>query len=555
MSLQQQSWHLGESFPVRVMALMLRDPEFLPKFHGDIQHHYFDRKDLCTLAYLVLNFFHEREKISTRNEVIDMIVEHATTYDSDGTLELRDTLIRWLDFCFEYVIGDENFIRDRVRKFAVRQRVKAALGQTVALLEAEKPEDDEFEVVGKIQRLFDEACRASAAEDLGTTFESDGRDLPRIMREDALYGLTNKVPTGIGPLDLALNGGLGVPELGVLAGPPNRGKTTNLCVFGANAARHFREQFVAGRHPNLRSVIHITCESVEHDIKVKYGANLTGLEMDDIPKLEAAYQEQYDTLIGQLGPVHVKYFPQGSTTADEVKWYIANLVMAENVKPGLIILDYADKLRGGEDNRFVGMGQIYDTLISITNKFKCPMWTGSQINRAFAEQEIITGAGLAESWKKFESSDVVVTLCQKQEEADKNQMRLYTAKVRRGRARQFVYCHSIPGKVHLSAMTEDEIKQFGFKRDGEDPDEQADRLTKIKNKAKKIGVAMDAKSETGAPALNQTAFQNPAFAMPNGDPGNAAPAAPSADVSPPTPPSAPLDPLVAAMRPPGWRHG
>lgn len=531
MSLQQQSWHLGDSFPVRVMALMLRDPEFLPKFHGDLSHHYFDRKDLCTLAYLVLQFFHEREKVPNQNEVVDMIVEHARVYDADNTLQLRDTLIQWLELCYNYVIGDENFIKDKVRKFAVRQRVKAALGQSVAILEQEKPEDDEYETVGKIQRLFDEACRASAAEDLGTTFAVDGRDLPRILREDALYGMVNKVPTGIEPLDASLNGGLGVPELGVLAGPPNRGKTTNLCAFGANAARHFRTMFEQGRHPNMRAVIHITCESVEQDIKTKYGANLTGLAIDEIPNFEQQYQAQYDVLISQFGPIHVKYFPPGSTSAEEVKWYIANLVMAENVVPGLIILDYADRLRGGEDNRFMGMGQIYDQLIAITNKFQCPLWTGSQINRAFAEQEIITGAGLAESWKKFEAADVIVTMCQKQEEYEKKQMRLFTAKVRRGRAKQFVFCHADPAKCYLAAMSDEEIQRLGLQKE-DDREAEADRLTRVKNQAMGIGVNVPAE-EAAPPESNKAAF-----GMPVSDGGPAPPSAPvSPGMSPPSRPN------------------
>lgn len=540
MSLQQQSWHLGDSFPVRVMALMLRDPDFLPKFHGDIQHHYFDRKDLCTLAYLVLEFFRKREVVPNQNEVIDLIIEHSRVYDSDGTLELKDTLIQWLQFCYNYAIGDESFIKDKVRQFAVYQRIKSALGQSVALLEQDKPENDAFETVSKIQNLFDVACRASAAEDLGTTFASDGRDLPRLLREDALYGRLSKVPTGIYPLDIALNGGLGVPELGVLAGPPNRGKTTNLCVLGANAARHFREMHETGKHPNLRSVIHITCEMVEQDIKTKYGANMSGIAIDDIPVQEAQYQAQYDAMIDQFGPVHVKYFPPGSTTAEEVKWYIANLVMAEQVTPGLIILDYADRLRGGEDNRFVGMGQIYDQLIAITNKFRCPMWTGSQINRAFAEQEIITGAGLAESWKKYEAADVIVTMSQKQEEFDTNLMRLYTAKVRRGRAKQVTFCFADPATCTLRALDEDEIKERGLDQPNGDSDEKADRLTKIKNQATANGIKVETPEQAETPPV-AGGFQNPAFGIPPAD--GAPPAAP---------PTAPSDALTAgSIRPPG----
>src|SRR5690606_248805 len=134
------------------------------------------------------------------------------------------------------------FIKERVRKFGTRQRIKDALIRSITILENEKPDDDTSII--EIPRLFEEACRAGISEDKGTVFAEEAQNLPEILRDDMIYGAVNKVPTGIQALDMALNGGLGIPEIGVLAGSPNRGKSTNLCVFGANAARHFRNMYL-----------------------------------------------------------------------------------------------------------------------------------------------------------------------------------------------------------------------------------------------------------------------------------------------------------------------
>lgn len=526
MSLNQKSWHLGEAFPVRVMALMLRDPEFLPKFHGDIEHAYFEKKDLCNLAYVVLKFFREREKVPNRDEVIDCIVEHAMTYDPDKSLGMEGILIQWLDFCLLYEIGDEGYIKEKIRKFAIRQRIKGFLGQAISTLETEKPDDPDEEVIGKLQKAWDDACRASAAEDLGRAFAEMGAALPQILRDSLLYGA--KVPTGFPELDASMNGGLGVPELGVIAGPPNKGKSTVLSIFGANASRYFYNQHIAGHHPHVKTVVHITCEMIEEDIAAKYAANLTGMDIDAIPLKPQEYQTLYLQRAQQFGPVHIKYFPPGSTTVDEVKWYIANLVMAEGIVPGLIVLDYADRLKGGEDDRFTGMGRIYDQLIVIGNKFQCGVWTGSQINRAHHDQDIIGAGGLAESWKKYEAADTIITLCQNEDEENRSRMRFFTAKVKRGKKGVIVPCHFFPARCEMRQMTEEEVKAASVEKDGSSK-ERSVEWNKLRQQAQ------DGEGPEGGGAGDRAAEQKKipglpaaAFTLPNGQPGNVvAPAPPS----------------------------
>lgn len=523
MAVSQQSWHLGEAFPIRVMALMLRDIEFLPKYRGDIEHHYFEKKDLCTLAYLILRFFEQRGKIPLRDEVIDMITSYAGTYDADGTLNMRETLCGWLDFCLAYTIGDEDFIKERVRKFAVYKKWQAAIVSNYAAYEAATPEDDPYELGAKTLALYEAAFRPGATSDMGELLTDISADLSRLLREDSMYGQANKVPTGIMGLDEALRGGLGCPELGVLAGAPGVGKSTNLCVLGANAARFFMERHRLGGYKVLKTVIHITCEISRLDVEAKYMANLLGMSLDELQLLPDRYTTLHNERIGQFGPIKVKYFVPGSTTVEEVKWFINQLVM-EGVTPGLIIVDYADRLKGGEEDRFVGMGKIYDGLIAINNKFKCPTWTASQINRNQSGQAIANMAGLAESWKKCEAADVIVTLNQTPEARKANLLALYDAKVRRGKTGDIIHCHYFPDRAQLTQMTDEEIKKHGLDQT-EQSEDMGDRVSaKIRSVTKKKAEE-DAKKDEVPPATQPT-FTMPAHGVVPG--------------APPAPPSGPL---------------
>ncbi len=458
-------WHLGPEFPCRVLGLMLRDTDFLPHHHGDLRQEYFENLYMQTLAHLALTHFHQQERTPSRDDMVALVLGWVHAYDTDGTQKLNQNLMSWLDYVWQYDIGDSDFVKGQVAKYGSRQRMKGAMGEVFSIMENEKPDDADGSsdtVHEKMVRLLDDAARRNITEDPGVDLGNAAVDLPQLLLDDMTYGASHKVPTGIADLDKALKGGLGSPEVGCLMGLPGAGKTTVLSIFGANAAQHFYEMHAIGRHPVLRTVVHVTCEMVELDILTKYMAKLTNMEIDDITINPDLYRQRHGQVAGSFSPIRIKYFDPGSTTVEELKWYISNLVLGEGIVPGLIIVDYADLLKGGEDDRFQGMGRIYDQLIQIARKFSAPVWTGSQVRKAEARNDIITQTGVAESWKKVEKASVIVTLNQKQEERDRNRIRLYTAKVRRGKAWQILHCNYHPGCCQLWSMTGDDVNRLGL---------------------------------------------------------------------------------------------
>ena len=112
--------------------------------------------------------------------------------------------------------------------------------------------------------------------------------------------------------------------------------------------------------------------------------------------------------------------------------------MVEEVEVGMIIVDYADRLRGGEEDRYRGMGTIYDGLIEISKKFACPVWTGTQVRKFNAMDQTIDMTGVAESWKKVESCDIMVSLNQTNNEYNHGVARLNFTKIRDGEARKVI---------------------------------------------------------------------------------------------------------------------
>lgn len=472
MQFSAERWSFGDSFQIQVLSLCLTDPTFLPRYIDVIDHSYFENKDLSTLAYLVLRDFRSKSKVPHRDTVEFLIREHAQTFDPHGEQSLESRLRHFLQYVYDRQC-DTAFVTSRMVRFARRQSIKIAINKAIDWLEQDKPgtDDDEVSVSEKIERAVSEACLRGSERDFGYWFHDVALDLPGIIQRSVTY--RTKVPTGLPHLDEDLSGGLGAGELGVILGAPNKGKSTMLTYLGLQAAYHFQRQAKKdGSKP--KSVIHITLEMSKEATALKYSAAATALRIGECKTGVENYSElmgrQLDFLANR--DINIKHFPPGTTTVEEIRWYVSSLAMVDNIVPGLIIVDYADRLKGGDTDPFKYMGKIYDRLISISLDFEAPLWTGCQVRRADSQNTTVSQDGMAESWKKAEAADTIISLNQSPREMENNILRLYTAKVRDGRARDYYWCKFDPDRVAVRELTEAEIKEFCSKNEGADLNDQ-----------------------------------------------------------------------------------
>jgi len=85
-------------------------------------------------------------------------------------------------------------------------------------------------------------------------------------------------------------------------------------------------------------------------------------------------------------------------------------------KPDLIIVDYADLLRGtGKEIRHE-LGNIYEDLRGLAGEYEVPVWTASQANRSALEDDVIGAEKIAESYSKIMTADFVLSLSRKIED-------------------------------------------------------------------------------------------------------------------------------------------
>jgi replicative DNA helicase len=424
---------------------MLREENFLAEAWDTIKPFYFGEDDLVLLAEIVVKHASEHSSVPNRDTLESLVYQKCQAIDRDGALGKINRLSEWLNRLYAKEVGNVATVKDQLRHFARRREVLMAMIRSIDAMEGDRPEHGD-KTIERIQGFMNEAFQIGTAKDGGVDFHDLAPRLPEILQHDALHGRENKVPTGIREIDEDINGGIGVGELGVLMAPPNRGKTTVLCNFAAHAARILSERsFTSGVK---KSVVFVTLEMHEEDIGLKLASIASHIPMSSILTQRSAYEAKIVGDLGTFAPINIKFWSPGTATVDDIKWYISNLKMIHGQQPGVLLLDYADLLRGGEDNRFWGMGEIYKGLIALGNQFGFGTWTGSQVRRADADDKTIRSTGAAESWKKVELADVMISLNQTDDEYEQGLMRFYQAKVRRGKAKSTYY-----QKLHADTAT------------------------------------------------------------------------------------------------------
>ena len=85
----------------------------------------------------------------------------------------------------------------------------------------------------------------------------------------------------------------------------------------------------------------------------------------------------------------------------------------QDKRPDVVIVDYADLLRGpGQEKRHELEG-IYEDLRGLAGEYDIPVWTASQANRSALEEDVIGAEKISESYGKVMVADFVISLSRK----------------------------------------------------------------------------------------------------------------------------------------------
>ena len=386
----------GHSFQTKAIGILITDRDFLQQIADIVSPDYFDNDAGKWIIRKTLKYYNEYKTVPTM-EVFKVELENLQQ-------ELQNVAVKDLlkQAYKASKATDLGFVKDTFLDFCKNQTLKGALMKSVDLLELGDYDD--------IRNLIDKALKAGTERDIGHEYLAELEDR---FREEA----RNTVETPWPLINKLLCGGLGQGDLGLIAGGPGGGKSWALIALGAQAVK-------LGF-----TVIHYTLELSEKYVGRRYDACFTEIPVGDVIDNKDIVKEKVENLRGGL---YIREYPAGQATVNTIHAHLEKCIQ-QNIKPDLIIVDYADLLtsKSSKEKRDK-LDDIYTSLRGLASEMKLPIWTASQVNRSGAREEIIQGDRMAESYSKMMITDFAMSLSRSAEDKENGTGRWHIMKNRYG---------------------------------------------------------------------------------------------------------------------------
>jgi len=385
----------GHVFQAKIITSLLVEQKFLQTICDILKPVYFDSDANKWLVGTIIGYFLEY-KTSPTLEVMKVKID-----EMDNEILQVSVVDNLKESWRNRESTDLKFVQEQTIEFCKNQVMKNAIMDSVDLIEVGQYD--------QIKKIVDEAMKAGSDRDLGHEYIEG-------IEERLTKSARDTIKTGWDPVDEVMDGGLGKGELGVVVAPAGIGKTWCLQNIGASAVKEGL------------SVVHYTLELNQNYVGLRYDTVFSGITTASIKY----YQDEIKKKISQLkGTLLIKYFPTKSATVQTLSSHLKQIELS-GLDIDLVIVDYADILRGiGSEKRHV-LENIYEDLRGLAGEVEVPIWTASQANRSSLEEEIIDATKVAEAYSKVMIADFVISVSRKVEDKIANTSRFHVIKNRFG---------------------------------------------------------------------------------------------------------------------------
>jgi len=366
----------GYSFQIKVITALFTDKGFLQQIADILVPKYFESDANEWVVQTILDY-HKEYKTSATLEVMKVKLHEV----EDDVLKTQ--IKEHLKDAWKYTEAtDLDFIKQQALDFCKNQEIKKAILSSVELLKIGKYDD--------IKSAIDKALKSGGDKEIGHDYMAD---IDERYTESVRF--TKETPWDI--VNELTSGGLGKGELGVFVAPAGIGKSWGLINIGAHAVK------------KGMTVIHYTLELNAAYVGLRYDSVVTGIPNQNLKH----YQDQVKSDLGKLeGKLVIKYYPTKTCSVMGLRAHIEKCIM-QGVKPDVIIVDYADLLRGTGAEKRHELEGIYEDLRGLAGEYEVPVWTASQANRSALEEDVIGAEKIAESYGKVMVADFVISLSRK----------------------------------------------------------------------------------------------------------------------------------------------
>ena len=389
----------GKAFQESLAQLIFEDRPFCDQIEEVLDISFFELKYLRAFIDRVFDYRKQYGVHPSINVFTSILRTELENYSPALQKQIRDYYVR----CEARDIQDQQYIKDTSLDFCKKQKLKAALVESVELIR-----NSSFD---EVKQVIDEALKLGMDNNFGHDFLKDFETRYEIKAR-------NPISTGWAKIDEILRKGLGSGELGVVIAPTGAGKSMALAHIGSAAVK------------NGKDVVHYTLELSEAVTGQRYDSCITGIPLN---QLFDRKDEVLENIVDTKGSLIIKEYPTKTASPNTIKKHLEKL-KKQNRKIDMIIVDYADLLRPCKTykEKRNELESIYEDLRAIAQEYHCPIWTASQTNRSGLSAEVVTMESISEAFNKCFVADFICSISRTIKDKNSNQARMFIAKNRNG---------------------------------------------------------------------------------------------------------------------------
>lgn len=409
---KQNLGFLGESFQYRLTHEFLENHTFFEDLSAILDQNMFTDPNLKVVVGMMKNYY-EKEGRAPSYDTLE--IELRSLAHSERELE---TYIAILKKIKAMPSDGVDRIKDLAEKFFRQQNIIRTANEILKIAG-----DGDMSKYDTCVGLLNDAMAKGTHNDFGETVFDH---LNETLSDD--YRVP--IPTGIGKIDEALEGGLGKGELGVIIGSSGFGKTSlTTSMAGYAACQGFK-------------VLQIVFEDRIKQIQRKHIGRITGIEAKDLSKpdkvdivkqLIETFPDK-ETLAKNLRIVR---FPSGEKTAAQIERFIKRLINS-GFKPDMVIVDYFECLNHEADksitNEFEKEGKTMRRFEAMAGELDMAFWIPSQGTKDSFNLELVTMDKIGGSVKKAQIAHVVMSIARTVDDIANNKATIAILKNRAGKS-------------------------------------------------------------------------------------------------------------------------
>lgn len=404
--------YLGETFQYRLTHEFMENHTFFEDLSSIIDQNMFTDPNLKTFVGVMKNYY-EREGHVPSYDMLE--VELRDISHSDKEIE---TYLAILEKVRNSASDGVERTRELAEKFFKQQNIIRTANEILKI--AGNGDTSQYDAC--VDLLNDAMTKG--------THNDFGEGLFDHINETLSDDYRVPIPTGIGKIDEALEGGLGKGELGVIIGPTSFGKTSLTTAMASHAAC------------NGYKVLQIVFEDRIKQIQRKHLGRITGIEAKDLSKpdvIDLVRQTidafpQKEALEKNL---RIVKFPSGEKTARQLERFIKKLINS-GFKPDLTIIDYFEclehELDKSSSNEFSQEGKTMRRFEAMAGELDMAIWIPSQGTKDSINLELVTMDKIGGSVKKAQIAHVIMSIARTVDDIANNKATIAILKNRAGKS-------------------------------------------------------------------------------------------------------------------------